>query len=76
MAGVTSETGMSDVLDVLTVVMLDIPERQLQKWRQFMDRATVVAQAKAGTLDRATWGLQPHQIEQQQAAMRTLGRNG
>lgn len=73
MAGVTGDTDVGDVLDVLTVVMLEIPENPLRQWRQAMDRADVMAKAKAGTLDRATWGLQPHQVEQQRAALRTLG---
>lgn len=76
MAGVVATTPISDVLDVLTVIMLEIPEQQLRKWRTAMDRADVVAKAKAGKLDRSTWGLQPHQIEQQRAALRTLGQSG
>lgn len=76
MAGVVATTPISDVLDLLTVIMLEIPQEQLRTWRSAMDRAALVADAKAGKLDRSTWGLRPHQIEQQRAAMRTLGQSG
>ena len=76
MAGVKSNTSLSDVLDLLTVIMLEVPEQHLRKWRQGMDRAAVVAQAKAGTLDRKTWGLAPHQVEQQRRALEQLGQGG
>lgn len=76
MTGVVATTPISDVLDLLTVIMLEIPQEQLRTWRSAMDRAALVADAKAGKLDRSTWGLQPHQIEQQRAAMRTLGQSG
>lgn len=76
MAGVTGGTDVSDALDVLTVVMLEIPEKQLREWRQAMDRADAVARARTGKFDRSTWGLQPHQVEQQRAALRTLGQGG
>lgn len=74
MAGIGPTSGMGDALDVLTVVHLERPEKELREWRARLDRAEVVAQAKSGTFDRRTWGLQPHQIEQQRAAMRTLHR--
>lgn len=74
MAGVVATAPLSDVLDMLTVIMLEVPQEQLRKWRSAMDRADMVAKAKSGNLDRATWGLQPHQIEQQRAALRTLGQ--
>jgi hypothetical protein len=76
MASVTSESDVCNVLDVLTVVMLEIPEPQLRKWRQMMDRADVAAKTRSGKFDRSQWGLQPHQIEQQRAALRTLGQGG
>lgn len=76
MAGIGPAADVNDALDVLTVIMLEIPQEPLRRWRAAMDRAAVVAKAKAGTLDRSTWGLQPHQIEQQKAALRTLGQGG
>lgn len=76
MAGVGPRTDLSDALDVLTVVMLEVPEEHLRKWRQGLDRARVAAQAKAGTFDRSTWGLAPEQIEQQRRAMEQLGQGG
>lgn len=76
MAGVGPTTGIGDALDVLTVIMLEVPQQQLTKWRQAMDRADVAAKAKAGKLDRSTWGMAPHQIEQQKAALRTLEQSG
>ena len=76
MAGVAPTTPLSDVLDMLTVIMLEVPKKPLRIWREELDRADLVAKAKAGKLDRSTWGLQPHQIEQQRAALRTLGQSG
>lgn len=74
-AGVDGLTPVSDVLDVLTVVVMDTPGEALGKWRTGIDRAAFVAQAAAsrsrtpaGTpaaarYDRSTWGLAPEQIE-------------
>lgn len=76
MAGVVDSTPFSDVLDMLTVIYLEVPRDPLRQWRRELDRADLIAKAKAGRLDRSTWGLQPHQIEQQRAAMRTLGQSG
>ncbi|MGH3921345.1 MAG: hypothetical protein ACRDTT_00420 [Pseudonocardiaceae bacterium] len=78
MAGVTPKTDLSDALDLLTVIMFETPEVRdnLRKWRQGLDRADVAARAKAGVLNRAEWGLRPHQIEQQRLAMERLGRGG
>lgn len=76
MAGVGPDTGCGDALDVLTVLMLEIPTQQLRKWRAGIDRAVTAAQVQAGRFDRRTWGLAPHQVEQQRLAMRTLGRGG
>lgn len=74
LAGITGATPLGAVLDVLTVIMMDTPGEQLTKWRQGLDRAAITEQARAGRLDRATWGLQPHQIKQQQRFMSTFGR--
>lgn len=67
-------TSLRTVLDVLTVILMDTPGEALKRWRDGMDRAAMVAQARAGRIDRANWGLQPHQIEQQQRFMQTFGR--
>jgi hypothetical protein len=72
MAGVRAKTPISDVLDVLTVIVMDTPGDALAKWRSGLDRAgaAVMARSRVTVSDeesrqrmRATWGLQPHQIE-------------
>lgn len=64
--------------DVLTVIAMDCPGEVLGKWRTGLDRAVATAQAQTqvatvGRPDRATWGLQPGQIE---AHRRFLQRGG
>lgn len=81
LAGVDDLTPISDVLDVLTVVVMDCPGEALQKWRTGLDRAAAVARAAtakaqgpvAARLDRATWGLQPDQIESAKRFMVSMG---
>jgi hypothetical protein len=77
MTGVRDDTDLCDALDVLTVIRIDMTKEThdaLGKWRQIIDRADIAAKARAGKLDRSQWGLQPHQVEQQKAALRTLGQ--
>lgn len=81
LAGVDDLTPISDVLDVLTVVVMDCPGEALQKWRTGLDRAVAAARAAtarergpvATRMDRATWGLQPDQIEATKQFMKTMG---
>lgn len=81
MTGVDDRTPVSDVLDVLTVVVMDTPGEALGKWRTGLDRAVAVARAAtakargpvATRLDRATWGLQPDQIESTKRFMASMG---
>jgi hypothetical protein len=77
-AGVDARTPVSDVLDVLTVVVMDTPGEALGKWRSGIERAAFAAKAAAartrapagpagaataGRYDRSSWGLAPEQIE-------------
>lgn len=74
-AGVDALTPVSDVLDVLTVVVMDTPGEALGKWRSGIERAAYTAKAVAARTrgpagapaparyDRSTWGLAPEQIE-------------
>lgn len=54
--------------------MVEAPGERLQAWRDGLDKALLGAQTTTGRLDRATWGLQPHQIAQQQQFMRIVSR--
>ena len=68
LADVRPQTALTDVLDVLTVIMLETPGEALKQWRAGLDRAAAAAAAasrKPVTREqlRATWGLEPHQIE-------------
>jgi hypothetical protein len=83
LAGVDGQTPVSDVLDVLTVIVVDTPGEALGKWRSGLDRAAAVARADAtrargtvpsgGRPDRATWGLAPDQIAATERFMTTMG---
>lgn len=79
LAGVDEDTPVGDVLDVLTVVVMDCPGEALQKWRSGLDRAISVATAREPraterrALDRASWGLQPDQIESTRRFMSSMG---
>ena len=76
MAGVNADTTSSDVLDVLSVLMWEVPREQIVKHRRRLDVALAAAQVRTGAFDRATWGLSPDQIEQQRRAMQQLGQGG
>jgi hypothetical protein len=88
LAGVDNLTPITDVLDVLTVVVMETPGEALGKWRTGLDRAASAAKAAAmrgrgpagapaaTRPDRATWGLEPHQIAATQRFHATMeGRN-
>lgn len=72
-SGVDDNTPLSDVLDVLTVIVMDTPGEALGKWRSGLDRAGFTAEAAASRTsagastasryDRSTWGLTPEQVE-------------
>lgn len=65
---------MRTALDVLTVALIEAPGERLKAFRDGMDRETTTSQVRSGRIDRATWGLAPHQIEQQRRFMQTFGR--
>ncbi len=80
-AGVRDNTPVGAVLDVLTVAVMAAPGEALKKWRTGLDRAVAAAAYRATRtqpvaqqrLDRATWGLQPGQVEQQRAFLNGMG---
>jgi hypothetical protein len=79
MAGVGPKTPISDALDVLTVIVMDTPGEALQKWRTGMvarAQTTVADSAEAYRQMRATWGLQPHQIEAHKKFHQRMGGGG
>lgn len=76
MAGVTGSTNSSDVLDVITVLMFEIPAEQLRKYRDRLNRSVAAARVRAGQFDRRTWGLQPDQIVATQRLMGRLSNPG
>lgn len=68
-AGIGPRSTISDTLDVLTVILMDTPGEQLEKWRDGLDRAalksvpTQTAESPvARGIDRAGWGTTPDQI--------------
>ena len=68
LANVRPKTALTDVLDVLTVIMLETPGEALKQWRSGLDRAAAAAAAQSRepvtrAQMRATWGLAPDQIE-------------
>lgn len=82
LAGVRGRTPISDVLDVLTVIVMDTPGEALAKWRSGLDRAVSATRARNQTPppgnntvgSRATWGLEPGQIEAHSRFMSSMGR--
>ena len=84
MAGVRARTALTDVLDLITVIVMDTPGEALAKWRSGLDRAVAVARmrdTRAQTLeqrgvDRASWGLAPHQVEATRRFMTSMGGGG
>jgi len=61
MAGVDYRASICDALDVLQVVMLEVPVEGLRKWRDEFERAL----AKVRPFDRETWGLEPEHVAAQ-----------
>jgi hypothetical protein len=84
LAGVDDRTPITDVCDVLTVVVMDTPGEALGKWRAGLDRAATTARAAAmrsaapaaaqavRAATRASWGLSPEQIASTQRFHATL----
>lgn len=65
---------MSAALDVLTVIVMDTPVKALGEWRRNLDRAALAARIAAGHKpDRASWGMQPDQVEQQRRFLAQMG---
>jgi hypothetical protein len=69
-AGVRDRTTLVTVLDVLEVILMDTPQEALAEKRRSLDVAVSVAEARAGMVDRDSWGLSP---EQQAATAPLLG---
>ena len=79
MAGAGARTPLSDVCDLLTVVAVEQPLKEvgevMDRWRAQMHHqqlATTTDDAARERIDRDTWGLLPHQ----QAATRRLTGRG
>lgn len=66
MAGIDRSSPIQVAVDVLQVLVMDVPADDLKKWRREMD----AAMWKVRPPDRATWGLRP---DQQQETERLLG---
>lgn len=58
MAGVSDRTPLATALDVLTVLVMEVPTDELRKWRRELDAALW----KVRPPDRSTWGLLPDQV--------------
>lgn len=75
MAGLGGHAPVGDVLDVLTVIVMETPGEALGKWRDGIDRVVARARhasastAAPSTPDRATWGLLPDQAAATQRLM-------
>jgi hypothetical protein len=78
MAGARPGTALSDVCDLLTVVAVEQPLKEvgevMDRWRGQMHQqlVTTTDDAAQERIDRDTWGLLPHQ----QAATRRLTGRG
>jgi len=62
MAGVTEDIPLGTAIDVLTVLIIDVPTDQIKEWRKQLDDALMRVNPRSA---RDTWGLEPDQ----QAAM-------
>ncbi len=78
MAGAGARTPLSDVCDLLTVVAVEQPLKEISevmdRWRGQMHhqrRGIATDDAAQERIDRDTWGLLPHQ---QAATRRLTGR--
>lgn len=67
MAGIGADSPLSAAVDVLQVLILEIPREALDKWRRELD----IAVWKVRPPDRSTWGLRP---DQQAATERLIGQ--
>lgn len=73
MAGVTAESPIADVLDVLTVLVVEVPKEALTDWRSKLERALW----RVRPPDRASWGLAPeHQQQMGRLAGKPAARPG
>lgn len=68
MADIGPSTPAAVALDVLTVVVMEIPVKALDKWRMEMAKTDQLRKIKTGRIDRSQWGRAP----EQQEAMRRL----
>lgn len=58
MAGVGQRTPLGTALDVLQVLVMDVPVDEIRKWRRELD----IALWKVTPPSRETWGLEPDQV--------------
>lgn len=70
MAGVRSSTPLGDALDVVQVVIMEVPVEELEKWRRRFD----VALWGVREPSRETWGLEPSQIAATERLIRGVPR--
>lgn len=66
MAGVDDRTPISAALDVVQVIVMEIPGDELKKWRRELDRALW----RVRPPDRETWGLLPEHVAAQERLIR------
>ena len=59
MVGIRPDTPLIDTLDVLDVVAMETPYEALKQRHERMGMALSVAAARAGRVDRNTWGMPP-----------------
>jgi hypothetical protein len=67
MAGVDDRTPIARSLDVLTVIVMEVPVEDLRKWRRELDAALW----RVRPPDRETWGALP---EHQERMARLTGK--
>jgi hypothetical protein len=66
-AGVDGNTAIATTLDVLQVVVMEVPTDDLRKWRRELDRALW----RVRPPDRDTWGLLPEHVAAQERLIRS-----
>jgi len=75
MAGARARTPLSDVCDLLTVVAVEQPLKEItevmDRWRGQMHHQQAATTAADAAQERDTWGTLPHQVA---ATRRLTGR--
>jgi hypothetical protein len=67
MAGIDDRIPIATALDVLQVVIMEVPTDDLRKWRRELDRALW----RVRPPDRDTWGLLPEHVAAQERLIRS-----